>query len=39
MIENVTATGDRGRVINDLATQALTNGCVMSICTEKNSIN
>ncbi|MGI2905735.1 P-II family nitrogen regulator [Tolypothrix sp. VBCCA 56010] len=35
IIENVTGTGDRGRVINDLATQALTNGYVMSICTEK----
>lgn len=35
IIENVTGTGDRGRILNDLATQALTNGYVMSICTEK----
>ncbi len=26
--------GDRGRVIDDLETEALTNGYVMSICTE-----
>jgi nitrogen regulatory protein PII len=33
IIENVTGKGDRGQVINDLATPALTNGYVMSICT------
>ncbi len=35
VIENVTGTGDRGKVINDLATQALSNDYVMSICTEE----
>ena len=35
IIENVTGTGDRGRILNDLATQALTNRYAMSICTEK----
>jgi nitrogen regulatory protein PII len=33
IINDVTGKGDRGRVINDLATSALTNGYVMSICT------
>ncbi|BCL34343.1 P-II family nitrogen regulator [Nostoc sp. MS1] len=35
VIETVTGKGDRGRVINDLETHTLTNGYVMSICTEK----
>ena len=34
VIEDVTGKGDRGRVIDDLETEALTNGYVMSICTE-----
>jgi len=34
VIEDVTGQGDRGRVIDDLETEALTNGYVMSICTE-----
>lgn len=34
VIEDVTGKGDRGRVINDLETHILTNGYVMSICTE-----
>ena len=34
VIKDVTGTGDRGRVINDLETQVLSNGYVMSICTE-----
>jgi nitrogen regulatory protein PII len=34
VIKDVTGKGDRGRVIDDLETEALTNGYVMSICTE-----
>lgn len=34
VIEDVTGKGDRGRVIDDLEIEALTNGYVMSICTE-----
>lgn len=34
VIENVTGSGHRGRVIDDLETHVLTNGYVMSICTE-----
>jgi nitrogen regulatory protein PII len=34
VIEDVIGKGKRGRVINDLETHALTNGYVMSICTE-----
>ena len=33
VIKEVTGKGDRGKVINDLETQALTNGYVLSICT------
>lgn len=35
VIEDVTGKGDRGRVINDFATQTFTNSYVMSICTEQ----
>ncbi|MCM0594451.1 MAG: P-II family nitrogen regulator [Gloeotrichia echinulata IR180] len=35
IIEDVVGKGDRGRVINDLETHVLTNGYVMSICTEE----
>lgn len=34
IIQNVVGKGDRGKVINDLETNVLTNGYVMSICTE-----
>ncbi len=34
IIKDVIGKGDRGRIINDLETQALTNGYVMAICTE-----
>ncbi|MEA5593307.1 P-II family nitrogen regulator [Rivularia sp. UHCC 0363] len=33
IIKEVTGKGDRGRVIDDLETQAFTNGYVLSICT------
>lgn len=35
IIKNVTGKGDRGRVIDDLETQALVNGYVLSVCTEE----
>jgi nitrogen regulatory protein PII len=35
VIEDVTGKGDRGSVINDLASHALTNGYVMCVCTGK----
>jgi nitrogen regulatory protein PII len=35
IIEDVTGKGHRGRVINDLESHALTNGYVMTICTEE----
>jgi nitrogen regulatory protein PII len=35
VIEDVIGKGNRGRVINDLESHALTNGYVMCICTEK----
>ncbi|MFH7025516.1 MAG: P-II family nitrogen regulator [Heteroscytonema crispum UTEX LB 1556] len=35
LIKEVTGNGDRGRVINDLETAALTNSYVMSVCTEE----
>jgi len=34
VIKDVTGFGDRGKVINDFDSSALTNGYVMSICTE-----
>ena len=34
LIDNVVSKGDRGRVINDLETRVLSNGYVMSVCTE-----
>jgi len=34
VIETVTGQGHRGKVIDDLETHILTNGYVMSICTE-----
>jgi nitrogen regulatory protein PII len=35
IIEDVTGKGHRGRVINDLESHALTNGYVMTICSEE----
>ncbi|MBW4564416.1 MAG: transcriptional regulator [Mojavia pulchra JT2-VF2] len=35
VIEDVTGNRDRGRVFNDLETHTLTNGYVISICTEQ----
>lgn len=35
VIKDVTGKGDRGRVFDDLETPALTNGYIMTICTEK----
>jgi nitrogen regulatory protein PII len=35
IIEDVTGKGHRGRVIDDLASHALTNAYVMTICTEE----
>jgi nitrogen regulatory protein PII len=35
IIEDVTGKGYRGRVIDDLEGHALTNGYVMTICTEE----
>lgn len=34
IIKDVTGKGDRGRIIDDLETEALTNGYVMTVCTE-----
>lgn len=34
VIRDVTGKGNRGTVFDDLETEALTNGYVMSICTE-----
>ncbi|AFY42377.1 hypothetical protein [Nostoc sp. PCC 7107] len=34
-IEYVTGKVDRGKVFNDLETHALTNGYVMSVCTQE----
>ncbi len=35
IIKDVTGKGNRGRVIDDLETQALINGYVLSVCTEE----
>lgn len=35
IIKDVIGKGDRGRVFDDLETEALTNGYVMTICTEE----
>ena len=35
IIEDVTGKGHTGRVINDLESHALTNGYVMTICSEE----
>ncbi|MBD2593173.1 transcriptional regulator [Nostoc spongiaeforme FACHB-130] len=35
VIEDVTGKGDRGRVFNDLESHALTNGYIMSVCTQE----
>lgn len=34
LIKDVTGKGDRGQVLDDLETEALTNGYVLSVCTE-----
>jgi len=33
VIEDVVGKGNRGKIINDLETHALTNGYVMTVCT------
>ncbi|MBD2455629.1 transcriptional regulator [Nostoc sp. FACHB-87] len=35
VIEDVTGKGDRGRVFNDLESHILTNGYIMSVCTQE----
>ncbi|MBD2203356.1 transcriptional regulator [Calothrix sp. FACHB-1219] len=35
IIKDVTGKGDRGKIIDDLETPALTNGYVLSVCTEE----
>lgn len=35
LIKDVTGKGDRGQVLDDLETEALTNGYVLSVCTEE----
>ena len=35
VIRDVTGKGDRGKIIDDLETEALTNGYVMSVCTQE----
>lgn len=39
IIKDVIGKGDRGRVIDDLETEALTNGYVMTVCTEEQEHN
>ncbi|GET37204.1 P-II family nitrogen regulator [Microseira wollei] len=35
IVKDVTGKGDRGEVLDDLETEALTNGYVLSVCTEE----
>ncbi len=38
IIKDVTGSGDRGKVINDLATEALTNVYILSVCDQEQEV-